>query len=275
MCDVDAYEVELASEELRPSTEIDSFPNSGHSSAHGACSAKERWCYLLSRKISNREKLDSELFFFSTGFFSFVFLFVSLWLPGLSRGSKRERERERGREGERGRGRGRGRGGGGGRGREGREEGREGGREREGAGGSGRKPEGAGGGRESWREGRGGGGRREKTLRNQGKETRENMKKETQEKDSDRGSGSGRKENLKQRSRESRQRRYRREEKIFDLTTLTGHVLFPPTQTLPHVRRIPSARVLIPTGSRASCALVVATRDRRVALEISWRPRKV
>ena len=176
----------------------------------------------------------------------------------------REREREREREGE-GEGEG---------GREREREG-EGGREREGAGGSGRKPDGAGGGRESWREGRGGGGRREKTLRNQGKETRENMKKETQEKDSDRGSGSGRKENLKQRSRESRERRYRREEKIFDLTTLTGHVLFPPTQTLPHVRRIPSARVLIPTGSRASCALVVATRDRRVALEISWRPRKV
>ena len=139
MCDVDAYEVELASEELRPSTEIDSFPNSGHSSAHGACSAKERWCYLLSRKISNREKLDSELFFFSTGFFSFVFLFVSLWLPGLSRGSKRERERER----ERGRGReGEGEGEGEGERREEGGRGRE--REREGAGGSRREPEGEG-----------------------------------------------------------------------------------------------------------------------------------
>ena len=218
--------MELASEELRPSTEIDSFPNSGHSSAHGACTVKERWCYLLSGKISNRERLDSELFFFSTGFFSCVFLFVSLWLRGCVKREVR-RERERGREGE--------------------SERRE------------KKKKSA----------------REMTLRDQGKETRENMKKGTQERDRDRGSGSGRKENLKQRSRESRERRYRREEKIFDLTTLTGHVLFPPTQTLPFVRRIPSARVLIPSGSRASCALVVATRDRRVALEISWRPGKV
>ena len=214
VCDVDAYEVELASEELRPSTEIDSFPNSGHSSAHGACSAKERWCCLLSRKISNREKLDSELFFFSTVFFSFVFLFVSLWLRGLSRGSKREREGGRGEGEEEGEGRGRGREGRGGRGGEGRggeEEGGEGeGEGAEEAGGSRMEPEGV---RESWREGEEEEGGERKTLRNQGKETRENMKKETQEKDSDRGSGSGRKENLKQRSRESRERRYRREEK--------------------------------------------------------------